>query len=239
MHFEGIRNSYRSLKRVIRALGGHDFLQRRQMACETKWLGNVDARWCVCPSTLHGSSVVYSFGVGEDISFDLELIQNFGMQVHAFDPTPRSIEWLRKRDLPQRFVFHGYGVADFDGTCKFHAPANPKHISHTLIERHAKQPSIQVPVYRLTSIMKTLGHDRIDLLKMDIEGAEYGVLEDLLRSRIAVKQFLVEFHHRWPEIGVAKTKQAIRALNDAGFRIFSVSSKGEEYSFLNLAINAP
>jgi len=73
-------------------------------------------------------------------------------------------------------------------------------------------------------------------LKMDIEGAEYGVLPDMLAQRIQVKQLLVEFHHRWPHIGVAKTKQAIRALNAAGYRIFSVSPGGEEYGFLMLPV---
>jgi hypothetical protein len=66
---------------------------------------------------------------------------------------------------------------------------------------------------------------------MDIEGAEYSVLADILACRIQVKQLLVEFHHRWPHIGIEKTKQAIRALNAAGYRIFSVSPSGEEYSF--------
>ncbi len=84
--------------------------------------------------------------------------------------------------------------------------------------------------------MKMLGHACIDLLKMDIEGAEYDVLAEILTQRIPVKQLLVEFHHRWPQIGVEKTKQAICALNTAGFRIFSVSLSGEEYSFLHLSI---
>jgi len=64
---------------------------------------------------------------------------------------------------------------------------------------------------------------------MDIEGAEYGVLADMLTCGIPVKQLLVEFHHRWPQLGIEKTKQAIRALNAAGYRIFSVSPSGEEY----------
>jgi hypothetical protein len=67
---------------------------------------------------------------------------------------------------------------------------------------------------------------------MDIEGAEYEVLADMLAQRTDVKQLLVEFHHRWPHIGVEKTKQAIRALNEAGYRIFSVSPSGAEYSLL-------
>lgn len=82
--------------------------------------------------------------------------------------------------------------------------------------------------------MQSLGHDRIDLLKMDIEGAEYSVLRDFLSSGVRVGQLLVEFHHRWPEVGIEKTKKAIRELNQAGYRIFNVSPTGEEYSFRKL-----
>jgi FkbM family methyltransferase len=174
---------------------------------------------------------VYSFGVGEDISFDLGLIERFGLQVHAFDPTPRSIEWLQSQAMPPEFVFHAYGVAGFDGNCAFLPPENPAHVSHTIVARETSRPAIEVQVHRLGTILKMLGHEQIDLLKMDIEGAEYGVLADMLACGVPVKQLLVEFHHRWPQLGIEKTKQTILALNAAGYRIFSVSPSGEEYSF--------
>jgi len=50
-----------------------------------------------------------------------------------------------------------------------------------------------------------------------------------------VQQLLVEFHHRWAQIGVEKTRQAIRDLNAAGYRIFDVSPSGEEYGFVRAA----
>jgi hypothetical protein len=42
-------------------------------------------------------------------------------------------------------------------------------------------------------------------MKMDIEGAEYEVLDGLLSSPIKPTQLLVEFHHRFPGIGLEKT----------------------------------
>jgi hypothetical protein len=80
--------------------------------------------------------------------------------------------------------------------------------------------------------MKELGHDSIDILKMDVEGAEYAVLHDVLENSIIVRQLCVEFHHRWREIGVSKTREAISALRARGYRIFHISDSGEEYSFL-------
>lgn len=227
----GLHASYRNLKRMILALRGQDLWQWGQTRCEKVWLGNEGARWCVCPDDLSESSVVYSFGVGEDISFDLEMIRRFRVQVHAFDPTPRSIVCVRKQTLPEKFIFHAYGIAHFDGSCRFLPPENPADVSHTILQRESSGPAIEVPVRRLSTIMRILGHRQIDLLKMDIEGSEYDVLSDLLQNRIAVKQLLVEFHHRWPEVGVQRTKQAIRALNGAGYTIFSISPNGEEYSF--------
>jgi FkbM family methyltransferase len=234
---KGLRGPYKSFKRVVRALGGRDLWQRPQIKCKEVWLGNDRARWCVCPDDLSASSVVYSFGVGEDISFDLELIRRFQVQLHAFDPTPRCIEWLRTQRLPEGFVFHDYGLAHFDGYCKFLPPENPAHISHTLVQRSSPWPAIELPVRRLNTIMRSLGHNHVNLLKMDIEGAEYEVLSDVLSAGINVDQLLVEFHHRWPEIGVSKTKKAIRELNEAGYRIFDVSPAGDEYGFRKAEID--
>jgi FkbM family methyltransferase len=228
------RNSFRAVKRTLRFLQGRDFWQRVQIRCEQLRLGNAGADWSLCPAGLSEHSVIYSFGVGEDISFDLQLIQKFGSIVHAFDPTPRSIEWIAMQSVSSNFHFHPFGVAHYDGSCNFFPPFDPNHVSHTVLERESARPAVELPVQKLTTIMNHLGHDKIDLLKMDIEGAEYSVLADLLSSGIRVDQLLVEFHHRFPEVEVDKTKSAIKTLNAAGYRIFSVSPTGEEFGFLRL-----
>jgi len=227
-----LRRSLRLWKRKWRVARGKDIFLAPQIQRATLTFGNPGAAWTFCPESLSESGIVYSLGVGEEISFDRELIHRFRAAVHAFDPTPRSAAWLRTQTLPDQFVFHPYGVAAQDGLRRFIPPRNRRHVSHTLLERDSPWDAIEVPVQRLATIMQTLGHSRIDLLKMDIEGAEYEVVGDLLDSGIAVEQLLIEFHHRWPEVGIARTKNAIDRLNHAGYRIFSVSASGEEYGFL-------
>lgn len=215
----------------MRALRGRDLWQGAQQKAEKLILGNRGANWCLCPEALSQNSVIYSFGVGEDISFDLQLIERFGSRVHAFDPTPRSIQWVRLQHLPKEFVFHPYGLADFDGVCEFLPPENPAHISHTMLSRPGSGPPIEAPVYRLATVMKMLKHAQVDLLKMDIEGAEYAALSDMLACGVHPRQILVEFHHRWPQVGIGKTGEAIQRLNSVGYRIFDVSPSGDEYGF--------
>ena len=231
-----VLNSLRMVKKFARAAAGRELWQTEQFHAGCLTLGDEHADWTMLASPLPAGSVVYSLGVGENISFDLELIRRFGVTVHAFDPTPRAIAWIAAQDLPPEFVFHPFGVGRLDGTCPFSPPRDIRHVSHSLVQRDTPWPAIEVPVRRLTTVVRTLGHARIELLKMDIEGSEYDVIDDLLAAELPVGQLLVEFHHRWPELGLARTRQAIRRLNAAGFRIFHISPNGDEYSFLHRSL---
>ena len=52
--------------------------------------------WKYIPSLLNEQSIVYSLGVGDLIDFDLDLINDYGLTVHAFDPTPFAEEWVQE-----------------------------------------------------------------------------------------------------------------------------------------------
>jgi FkbM family methyltransferase len=175
---------------------------------------------------------VYSLGVGRDISFERALIDRYGLTVHAFDPTPLSLDWLKTQELPQRFFFHPVGVAAYDGTARFQPPTKAKFESFSVVRTSGVGAAIEAPVHRLETLTRMLGHTKLDVLKMDIEGAEYQVLRDVLRSRIEIGQILVEFHHRWREVGAGQTKEAINALSQAGFALVAVSPTGTEYTFI-------
>lgn len=188
----------------------------------------------VCPTSLSDESIVYSFGVGEDISFDLSLIEKYGLKVFAFDPTPRSKSWLRAQKLPRQFHFFELGIADYDGIAEFYPPENPEHVSHTMFGRgQTAGPIIEVEVRQLKTIGKMLCHRCVDVLKMDIEGAEYAVLEDIVKTKsIRIRQILVEFHHRFPEVDLSQTRNAVELLNNCGYKIFHISKSGIEYGFI-------
>lgn len=210
-----------------------EFPPEIDIACSQIRLGSKMCGWFICPQEITSDSIVYSLGVGEDTSFDQQLIDRFSVLVHAFDPTPKAINWVKKHQISPKFILHEYGVADFDGTANFNPPINPNHVSHTIITRpETEAQSIKVSVKRLSTIMKELNHKRIDLLKMDIEGAEYGVISDMKNTQILPKQILIEFHHRFPGIGIERTMAAIKSLKNQGYKIFSVAPKAEEFSFI-------
>src|SRR3989442_14291321 len=102
----GIPSVLRVGRRALRSLVGRDLFYRRERTVQRMHLGKPDTDWCVCPAGLGPGSVVYSCGVGEDGSVELELIERFGIHVHAFEPTPRSLAWGRSQPLPRQFALY-------------------------------------------------------------------------------------------------------------------------------------
>jgi len=226
-------HGFQRLKTILRRLIGTELRLRTEINVNSIFSGG----WWFTAEGLDQHSIVYSLGVGEDIAFDLSVIQRFGAEVHAFDPTPSSIDMLSKMDLPPQFHFHPLAITAEDGILKFYPrvkkDGTKSNIMYSLVAGNANRDDvIEAPAFSLSSIATRLGHTRIDLLKMDIEGAEYEVLEGLLASPFMPYQLLVEFHHRFPGIGISKTVDIIERLRNAGYKIFAISETGREVSFL-------
>ncbi|HEX6882104.1 MAG TPA: FkbM family methyltransferase [Planctomycetota bacterium] len=187
--------------------------------------------WVVAAEGLGPASVVWSFGVGDNIAWDLALIERFGCTVHAFDPTPRARAWLATQRLPERFVFHPLGIAARDGEQAFAPPAKARDVNYRPLA--APEPgSLLAPVRRLASLARELGTTHLDVLKLDVEGGEYAVLEDLLATGPLPSQLLVEFHHGRHGVPLERTLATIAALRARGYRILDVSPRGLELTFL-------
>ncbi|KAA3632126.1 MAG: FkbM family methyltransferase [Proteobacteria bacterium] len=202
-------------------------------------LGSGSGSWSACIEDMDEESVVYSFGAGTDISFDLDFHERTGAEVHIFDPTPRSIEWMHAQRLPARVFFHEYGVGATDGTIDFFPPRRASSSHFSPVRRYLSRPRdgvVTAPVYRFSTIAARLGHDHVALVKMDIEGGEYDVIDDMLRAETSFDQLLVEYHHAYSTIPISRTVDSVTGLDRAGYRCFYISDRTYEFSFLRQPI---
>lgn len=203
-----------------------------EIRCRSVFHGTRYGGWTICEDRLSARPIVYSFGIGTDISFDLAMIEQYGAEVHAFDPVPRSIQWVRDQSIPESFIVHDYGIANEDGEIPFFPPKDPQHISHSTICVHDEATASLLPVKQWQSILDELNHSRIDVLKIDIEGTEYSIIDDILSSTVSIDQILLEFHHFMPGITYHQTHSTIKKIRRAGYRLAFISDRGYEYSWV-------
>ncbi len=154
--------------------------------------------WSIPVDLICADSICYCVGCGEDISFDLGLIELFRCEVFAFDPTPRAIEYVKAHAADNaRYHFSALVLWDKADRFQFYAPSNPKHVSHSLLNLQETNGYIEVLVPRLSTIMERNPHTRLDLLKLDIEGAEYKELESATADNLKIGILRVEFDEYW------------------------------------------
>ena len=114
--------------RTFRKLTGR-ILHAPDIDVRRETIGTAYGSHTVLRDSLDARSIVYAFGVGEDASFDLGLIERYGCQVHAFDPTERSIAWARANVDHLLWKLHPIGIAASDGEAEFTSPADKAHVS--------------------------------------------------------------------------------------------------------------
>ncbi len=92
---------------------------------------------------------------------------------------------------------------------------------YSVANLHHTEDYFEAPCRSLPSIMRELGHEHIDFLKLDIEGAEYEVLQSVLAGIVAPYVLCVEFHKtdgiRSMLDGIRPMVETVRKLNRCGY----------------------
>ena len=219
-------------------------------------LGTEYGGWVVPIDLLNENSICYSVGAGEDISFDCLLAERFGCNVYIFDPTPRAITHfeelkksvlsgqrmninrskdlfykIQKADL-EKLKYYSYGIWKDDRIQKFYAPKRKEWVSHAIINSQKTTEYFEAQCKKVSAIMKELGHQEIDLLKLDVEGAEYEIIDSILKDNLDIKVICVEFDEiNFNDLkSFFNIKRSIKKLLRSGFELINVD--GSNYMFI-------
>ena len=169
---------------------------------------------------LDNDSIIYSGGVGEDMSFDLKLADKYNCKIFLIDPTQRAITHYREVkefydskinnfsgniqsdylyniiDLKpnfNNFTYINKGLYKEKTKLKFYKQTNPEYVSQSLVVNMFGNEYDEVEVESIKNIMETYNHSKIDLLKLDIEGSEIDVLNQMLDDKIYPNYLCIEF----------------------------------------------
>lgn len=139
--------------------------------------------------------IVYSFGIGSDISFDKAAANMFDMPVFMYDPTPGVVTFMEGHKDDKRLIFKSEGLYSSETTTKLYTSDKVGKLNSSLYPIHGPNGGFEMIHCRtLSMFMAENGHRSIDILKMDIEGVADDVLNQVLdETDIRPRQIVTEF----------------------------------------------
>ncbi len=219
--------------------------------------------WFYDSPTLH-RGIVVSAGAGEDISFDVALAKKYDSRVHIIDPTPRAIRHVESvqsrvgkpaqtafvpggKQPPDAYAMenikfsqltlHPFALWNADEQVEFFPPENANFVSYTVGNwRNCSNTAsvITVEGRRLRTLLPQEELNSIEILKLDIEGSEIEVIEDVLLTGVKPKQLLVEFDQlaEPSTAAVRRAQNAFAIMKKLGYRL--AHRERLNYSFILL-----
>jgi FkbM family methyltransferase len=167
--------------------------------------------------------VIYSFGVGNDVSFDVEAADLFGVPIFMYDPTPNVALFMKDFQGDKRLIFKNQGIYSRDAEVKLYT--SDKVLNSSLYPIHGKEKHEIVRCRTLADFMAENGHDHIDILKMDVEGVSDDVLNQVMdETDIRPKQIVTEFEIKGienPLTYLPRILAVAQKLQDNGYLIFN------------------
>ena len=209
-------------------------------------LGTRYGGWWIYGPALSRNPLLIDCGLGRDISFPAAFLARFGGEVIGVDPNPDALEYARAHCPPGMTIRAEAFWTRAGERLEFHMPRPasdlPKGadgVSGSLLSSHtyAGGSRLAVRSTSLPEILAQANRPACDVLKLDIEGAEFDVLRALRESGELrrVGQLLVEFHHGITARTLQDTRAEIAALQASGFTLCHTEDRNAHFLRHDLA----
>jgi FkbM family methyltransferase len=143
----------------------------------------------------------------------LEIMELYGPTIHAFEPDPRNYKQLEKVTSDHaRLVPYKFGLGDKNETLTMAL----EHLGSSVFSDLSGKDGVataEVEIHDIADTWNSLELDRVDLMKINIEGGEYPLLERMMETGLLEKVgcFLIQFHE-WHPSAYQRRRKIRRAL---------------------------
>ena len=220
--------------------------------------------WPLCTNLMKNPRIVWSFGVGCDTTFEIEVRRRFkSLKTVSFDPT---IDRMRFDECTERSLnrlglngtanagldmpFEQVGLSSRSGVVHFKSSNDPRIGSKSLAsgvrdisgDDYKVKSTNLLPVRNLSDLyehhlLKSTRHvfHVLDVLKMDIEGAEFEVVMSWCEYNFhpRARQILIEFHERLFKDGLHRRQRTYSCMQKLGYDVaYETLPRQEEVVFV-------
>ena len=179
-------------------------------------IGTEHGNSAVILDLIPAGSTVISAGVGEDILFDLELIKLKNCKIIGINPTEKSKRYIENNPHENISLLQKALYSESNKKIKIYKNTNPDYVSVSITPSRQNVSEKDYYETETISLQELLNkYKDVSVVKMDIEGAEYDVLNSI--DNLNIPQICVEFHHFCTDFTPYDTTQCIMNLNNMGY----------------------
>lgn len=179
-------------------------------------------------NNLNSNSIVVDVGCADDPDFSEFVINKYKCKSYGVDPTRKHFSTLNKvaQKYKGRFIHLPYAVTNIPGKLTFYE--SKVNTSGSIKSDHVNVKNDEVVAYEVDAIgisqLKDMIGVKINFLKLDLEGAEYELLENATRQDFQnINQIFVEFHHHCIDSrDFSDTKRIVDKVKSFGFKSFTM-----------------
>lgn len=176
----------------------------------------------ICLELIPNGSTIISGGVGNDVKFELELIKRKNTKVVGLDPTSTAENFVaaekeKTPELRSNYIYLKKALSDSTDDLKLYFGEDDFMSSVSSQHRDTKTDNFFVcQATTIDELMKE--YKNVSYLKIDIEGAEYNILNKL--EKITIPQISIEFHHHCStEYKLSETISLIEKVANMGYDV--------------------
>jgi FkbM family methyltransferase len=144
---------------------------------------------------LNADSLVLDLG-GYEGQWASDIYAMYGCRIHVFEPVTKFATDIRRRfALNTRIMVHEFGLADRNDAATISIEAD----ASSMFKRGSM--TCELKLVRASEYFETEGIKHVDLMKINIEGGEYDLLDHLIESGWAkrIENIQVQFHDFVPD----------------------------------------
>ncbi len=185
---------------------------------------------------LNNQSIVVDVG-GYLGDWSQAIHDRYRSKIYIFEPVPEFVEKLRHRFANHKSIqIFAYGLAGQAERVKINLTADATSVYDAT---QSNEGIVEIALQSASQTFRSLGLNSIDLLKLNIEGGEYALIADLIKSGYIrqVNNLQVQFHHFVPE--ARQLRQSLRQKLQQTHRLtYSFPFIWENWQRLPLTVSA-
>lgn len=160
-------------------------------------------------------SVVYVAGAGADGGVAPGIVARFGCVVHLYDADPRAAEHVaRVAAREPRVDFNPVALWDVGATVTVHAPRLGGYQAHRPTDPRGSHESFSAEAQSLAEALAEDGHTHADLVCVAVDGAEFRLVDHILRAPVDVRALCLRWAQPAP---LERVLESLGRLRGAGF----------------------